>query len=34
MSGGAQQAAVQAAIKANPSLRTNFEWAFNNGLLK
>jgi hypothetical protein len=29
-----KRAAVQAAIKANPSLRSNFEWAFNNGLLK
>lgn len=34
MSGDAQRAAVQAAVKANPSLRSNFEWAFNNGLLK
>jgi hypothetical protein len=34
LSGDAQRAAVQAAIKANPALRTNFEWAFNNGLLK
>lgn len=34
MSGDAQRSAVQAAIKANPSLRSNFEWAFNNGLLK
>ena len=34
MSGPQQRAAVQAAIKANPSLRSNFEWAFNNGLLK
>lgn len=34
MSGDAQRAAVQAAIKANPSLRANFEWAFNNGMLK
>ncbi|WP_176136830.1 lytic transglycosylase domain-containing protein [Paraburkholderia atlantica] len=34
MSGEAQRASVQAAIKANPSLRANFEWAFNNGLLK
>jgi len=34
MSGEQQRAAVQAAVKANPSLRANFEWAFNNGLLK
>jgi hypothetical protein len=34
MSGDAQRAAVQAAVKANPSLKSNFEWAFNNGLLK
>lgn len=34
MSGGQQRAAVQAAVKANPSLRANFEWAFNNGMLK
>ncbi|CAE6712622.1 hypothetical protein R75461_01128 [Paraburkholderia nemoris] len=34
LSGPQQQAAVQAAIKANPALRPNFEWAFNNGLLK
>lgn len=34
MSGPQQQAAVQAAIKANPALRSNFEWAFNNGMLK
>jgi hypothetical protein len=34
MSGPQQQAAVQAAIKANPALRPNFEWAFNNGMLK
>lgn len=34
LSGDAQRAAVQAAVKANPSLRPNFEWAFNNGLLK
>jgi len=34
LQGDAQRAAVQAAIKANPSLRPNFEWAFNNGLLK
>jgi hypothetical protein len=34
LSGDAQRAAVQAAVKANPSLRSNFEWAFNNGLLK
>jgi hypothetical protein len=34
MNGPQQRAAVQAAIKANPSLRANFEWAFNNGLLK
>jgi hypothetical protein len=34
LSGDAQRAAVQAAVKANPSLRANFEWAFNNGLLK
>jgi hypothetical protein len=33
-SGGAQRAAVQAAVKANPALRSNFEWAFQNGLLK
>src|SRR6185437_601076 len=32
LSGDAQRAAVQAAIKANPALRSNFEWAFNNGL--
>jgi hypothetical protein len=29
-----KRAAVKAAITANPSLRSNFEWAFNNGLLK
>lgn len=29
-----KRAAVKAAIAANPSLRSNFEWAFNNGLLK
>jgi len=34
LSGEAQRAAVRAAVKANPSLRANFEWAFNNGLLK
>jgi hypothetical protein len=34
MSGPTQQAAVRAAVKANPALRSNFEWAFNNGLLK
>lgn len=34
MQGDQQRAAVQAAIKANPSLRANFEWAFNNGMLK
>lgn len=34
MNGPEQRAAVQAAVKANPSLRANFEWAFNNGLLK
>jgi hypothetical protein len=34
LSGDAQRAAVQAVVKANPSLRANFEWAFNNGLLK
>lgn len=34
MSGPQQQAAVRSAIKANPSLRPNFEWAFNNGMLK
>lgn len=34
LSGDAQRAAVQAAIKANPALRPNFEWAFNNRLLK
>jgi hypothetical protein len=34
LSGEAQRAAVQAAVKDNPSLRANFEWAFNNGLLK
>ncbi|WP_217589727.1 transglycosylase SLT domain-containing protein [Burkholderia sp. GbtcB21] len=34
MSGDQQRAAVQAAIKANPRLRANFEWAFNNGMLK
>jgi hypothetical protein len=32
--GPQQRAAVQAAIKQNPALRTNFEWAFNNGMLK
>ncbi|SAJ89333.1 hypothetical protein [Burkholderia multivorans] len=34
MSGPQQQAAVKAAINANPALRSNFEWAFNNGFLK
>jgi hypothetical protein len=34
LSGPQQRAAVQAAIKANPALRPNFEWAFNNGLLR
>jgi hypothetical protein len=34
LSGDAQRAAVQSAIKANPALRSNFEWAFHNGLLK
>ena len=34
MSGDAQRAAVQAAVKANPALRSSYEWAFNNGLLK
>ena len=34
MSGAAQQKAVQAAIKANPALRSSFEWAYNHGLLK
>ena len=34
MSGDQQRAAVQAAIKANPALRPNFEWAFNHGMLK
>lgn len=34
LSGDAQRAAVQAAVKANPALRSNFEWAFSNGLLK
>lgn len=34
LSGDAQRSAVQAAIKANPSLRSSFEWAFNNGMLK
>jgi hypothetical protein len=34
LQGDAQRAAVQSAIKANPALRPNFEWAFNNGLLK
>jgi len=34
LSGDAQRAAVQSAIKTNPSLRPNFQWAFSNGLLK
>ncbi|MBR8343081.1 lytic transglycosylase domain-containing protein [Burkholderia ambifaria] len=34
MSGPQQQAAVQAAIKANPSLRPSFEMLFNAGMLK
>lgn len=34
LSGDQQRAAVQAAVKTNPGLRANFEWAFNNGLLK
>jgi hypothetical protein len=34
MSGPQQRAAVQAAIKQNPALRSKFEWAFNNGMLK
>jgi hypothetical protein len=34
LSGAQQRAAVQAAIKANPSLRPSFEWAYNNGMLK
>jgi hypothetical protein len=34
MQGPQQRAAVQAAIKANPSLRSSYEWAFNNGMLK
>lgn len=34
MSGDQQRAAVQAAVKANPALRPNFEWAFNHGMLK
>jgi hypothetical protein len=34
LSGDAQRAAVQSAIKSNPALRSNFEWAYNNGLLK
>jgi hypothetical protein len=34
MSGGQQQAAVQAAVKANPALRPSLELLFNAGLLK
>jgi hypothetical protein len=34
LSGDAQRAAVHSAIKANPSMRSNFEWAFTQGLLK
>jgi hypothetical protein len=34
MSGDQQRAAIQAAIKADPSVRPNFEWAFNNGMIK
>ncbi|OWT62023.1 hypothetical protein [Candidimonas nitroreducens] len=34
MSGTAQRTAVQAALKANPALRSSFEWAYNHGLLK
>lgn len=34
LSGPQQRAAVQAAIKQNPALRSKFEWAFNNGMLK
>jgi hypothetical protein len=34
MSGSQQQAAVQAAIKANPALRPAFETLFNAGMLK
>lgn len=34
MEGPQQRAAVQAAVKSNPALRSSFEWAFNNGLLK
>jgi hypothetical protein len=34
LSGDQQRAAVQAAVKANPAMRSSYEWAFNNGLLK
>jgi hypothetical protein len=34
LNGDAQRAAVQSAVKANPALRSSYEWAFNNGLLK
>lgn len=34
LTGPQQQAAVQAAVKANPAMRASYEWAFNNGLLK
>ena len=34
LSGDAQRAAIAAQLKANPSLRPNFQWALDNGLLK
>lgn len=34
LSGDAQRNAVRDAVKANPDLRSNFEWAFKNGFLK
>jgi hypothetical protein len=34
LSGAQQRAAVQSAVKSNPSLRPAFEMLFNNGMLK
>lgn len=34
LSGEARRAAVKAAIQRDPSLRPNYEWAFNHGLMQ
>jgi hypothetical protein len=34
LSGPAQRAAVQQILKANPALKSNFQWALDNGMLK